>query len=102
RSRHRGRRAERHPRRAVGGLPRRRSMKARKTASLATLVVLTGAMASASAPASGDAIRTDTSLGGYSIKTSAAPFRVLLDDPTLAVPHEPGTPVLEADPAYTA
>jgi hypothetical protein len=77
-------------------------MKARKTASLATLVVLTGAMASASAPASGDAIRTDTTLGGYSIKTSAAPFRVLLDDPTLAVPHEPGTPVLEADPAYTA
>ncbi|MDP9181748.1 MAG: hypothetical protein M3P04_03080, partial [Actinomycetota bacterium] len=74
----------------------------RRAGSLATVVVLTGIMASSGGPASGVAIRTDTTLGGYSIKTSGAPFRVLLDDPTLAVPHEPGTPVLEADPAYTA
>ena len=77
-------------------------MKARRTASLASVVVLTGVMASSGGPASGATIRTETTLGGYSVKTSAAPFRVLLDDPTLAIPHEPGTPVLEADPAYTA
>jgi hypothetical protein len=64
--------------------------------------VLTGAIASSSGPAAGVGIRTDTTLGGFSVKTMAAPFRVLLDDPTLAVPHEAGTPVLEADPAYTA
>lgn len=77
-------------------------MKARRTASAISVLVLTGAMASSGSPASGDQVRTETTLGGYSIKTMAAPFRVLLDDPTLAVPHEPGTPVLEADPAYTA
>jgi hypothetical protein len=77
-------------------------MKARRTASLATVVVLTGALAASSAPASGDDVRTDSTLGGFSIKTQAAPFRVLIDDPTLAIPHPPNTPVLEADPAYTA
>ena len=77
-------------------------MKVRKLASGATLLLLTGAALTASAPANGDAIRTDSTLGGFSIKMQAAPFRVLLDDPTLAIPHPPGTPVLEADPAYTA
>lgn len=77
-------------------------MKSQRIASGISVLLLTGAMVSSGSPASGDTIRTDTTLGGYSIKTMAAPFRVLLDDPTLAVPHEPGTPVLEADPAYTA
>jgi hypothetical protein len=77
-------------------------MRGRRTASLATLVVLTGAMASSSGPASGADIRTDTTLGGYSIKTNAAPLKVLLDDPASAIPHEPGTAILEADPSFTA
>jgi hypothetical protein len=77
-------------------------VKARRIASGATLLVLTGAALTASSPASGDDIRTDTTLGGFSIKTQAAPFRVLIDDPTLAIPHPPDTPVLEVDPAYTA
>jgi hypothetical protein len=75
---------------------------ARRIASGSTLLVLTGALLTASAPANGDDIRTDSTLGGFSIKTQAAPFRVLLDDPTLAIPHPPDTPVLEADPAFTA
>jgi hypothetical protein len=77
-------------------------VRARRIASGATLLVLTGALLTATGPASGDDVRTETTLGGFSIKTSAAPFRVLLDDPTLAIPHPPDTPVLEADPAYTA
>jgi hypothetical protein len=67
-----------------------------------TAALLTAVLAGSGAPANGDSIRTDTSLGGFSVKTEAAPFRVLLDDPTLAIPHPPDTPVLEVDPAYTA
>src|SRR5690349_12187519 len=77
-------------------------MRLRRLAAGGTLVLLTGAALSASAPASGDTVRLDTTLGGFSIKTQAAPFRVLIDDPTLAIPHPPNTPVLEVDPAYTA
>jgi len=77
-------------------------MKARRVASVVSVVVLTGAMAAVGGPASGDAIRTETSLGGYSIKTNAAPFKVLIDDPASAVPHEPGSAIVEADPAFTA
>jgi hypothetical protein len=58
-------------------------------------------MASGSGPASGDTIRTDTTLGGFSVKTNAAPFKVLLDDPASAIPHE-GPAIIEADPSYTA
>jgi hypothetical protein len=58
-------------------------------------------MASSSGPASGDTIRTDTSLGGFSVKTNAAPFKVLIDDPASAIPHE-GPAIVEADPSYTA
>jgi hypothetical protein len=59
-------------------------------------------MASSAAPVSGATIRTDTSLGGYSVKTNAAPVKVLIDDPASAIPHEPGSAILEVDPAYTA
>lgn len=76
-------------------------MNARRLASLATVGVLTGAMAAASGPASGGTIRTDTTLGGYSIKTNAAPFKVLVDDPASAIPHEPGAAIVEADPSYS-
>jgi hypothetical protein len=57
-------------------------------------------MASGSGPASGDTIRTDTTLGGFSVKTNAAPFKVLLDDPASAIPHE-GPAIIEADPSKT-
>lgn len=76
-------------------------MKARRTASFATVGVLTAALASGSGPAAGDAVRTETTLGGYSIKTNAAPLKVLLDDPASAIPHEPGSAILEADASYS-
>lgn len=48
-----------------------------------------------------DAVRTDTKLGGFSVTVEATPLRVLLDDPELQIPHDPGTAVLEGDPNYT-
>ncbi len=77
-------------------------MTARRARSLLTVVVLTGAMASIGAPATGETIRTDTTLGGFSVVVDAAPFKVLIDDETLPIPRPEDTAVLEADPAYTA
>jgi hypothetical protein len=76
-------------------------VRASRVTSLAALTALTGVLASASAPASGDQVRTDTTLGGFSISTNAAPFKVLIDDPSLPIPRPPDSPVVEADPAYT-
>lgn len=74
----------------------------RRWGAVSTVVVLTGAIAGGSAaPASSVDIRTETTLGGFSVKTNAAPIKVLLDDPTLAIPRDTGTAVLEADPAYS-
>lgn len=46
-------------------------------------------------------IRTDTTLAGFSVKVEASPLRILLDDPKLAIPRDPGAAVLEADPNYS-
>ncbi|HUR14532.1 MAG TPA: hypothetical protein VM097_08575, partial [Mycobacteriales bacterium] len=75
--------------------------RARRTASFVTVGALTAAMASASGYASGDTIRTDTTLGGFSVKTNAAPFRLLVDDPASAIPHEPGSAIIDVDASYT-
>lgn len=48
-----------------------------------------------------DDTRTDTTLAGFAISVEASPLRVLVDDPKLQVPHDPGTAVVEADPNYT-
>ncbi len=46
-------------------------------------------------------VRTSTDLGGFVAESSAAPFKVLLDDPSIPIPRDPGAAILEADPAYT-
>ena len=69
---------------------------------LVTVLALTGAAASVGAPASGETIRTDTTLGGFSIAVEAAPFKVLLDDPSLPIPRPEDAEVVAADPAYSA
>ncbi|MCU1594688.1 MAG: hypothetical protein JWO12_2080 [Frankiales bacterium] len=46
-------------------------------------------------------IRTDTKLAGFAVTVEASPLRVLLDDPNLAIPHDPGTAIVEGDPNYT-
>ena len=48
-----------------------------------------------------DSVRTDTTLGGYSVSVEAAPLRVLLDDPNATIPRPTGTAVIEGDPNYT-
>lgn len=46
-------------------------------------------------------VRTETKLAGFAVTVEATPLRVLLDDPKLDIPHDPGTAVLEGDPNYT-
>ncbi|MDP9101015.1 MAG: hypothetical protein M3N21_02565 [Actinomycetota bacterium] len=69
------------------------------------LVAATGAAAAAfpllGAPALADAIRTDTSLGGYRVTAIAAPLRVLVDDPAVPIPRPVDAAIVEADPSYT-
>jgi hypothetical protein len=48
-----------------------------------------------------DDIRTDTTLGGFSVSVEAAPLKVLLDDPNATIPRPTGTAVVEGDPNYT-
>ncbi len=91
--------------------PRERSLRSRsrrgpgstvrRVASLATVAVLTAALVSAAGPATGDEVRTDTTLGGYSVSVNAAPFKVLLDDPGIPIPRPEGGAIVEADPAYS-
>lgn len=50
---------------------------------------------------SADQIRTETSLGGFSVNVQASPVLVLLDDPKAAVPRPTGTAVIEGDPNFT-
>ena len=82
-------------------------MTGRRRASAAALLGLTGLLTSGVmftgvAPATGEAaVRTESTLGGYSVETDAAPFKVLLDDPTLPIPRPPDSAVVEADPAYS-
>jgi hypothetical protein len=65
------------------------------------VVVLTGAIASFAAPATGDQLRTDNGLGGYSVSMNAAPFKVQLDDPSNPLPRPIDGPIVEANPSYT-
>jgi len=82
-------------------------MSGRRTASVTTLAGLTGLLTSGVlftgvTPATGEpTVRTDTTLGGYSVETDAAPFKILLDDPTLPIPRPPDSAVVEADPAFS-
>lgn len=68
-------------------------------------VAVVSALVVGSAPWGGvgraDDVRTDTKLAGFAVSVEATPLRVLLDDPKLEVPHDPGTAVLEGDPNYT-
>jgi hypothetical protein len=77
-------------------------VRARRARALATVVVLAGGLAAVAAPASGDAARTTTGLGGFSIAVNAAPFKVLLDDPANPLPRPVDAPIAEADPSFTS
>ena len=75
---------------------------ARRIGRLATVVAIVGA----TVPIGGwgtaaDAVRTDTGLGGFSVKVEGAPVLVLVDDPNAAIPRPTGTAAAEGDPNYT-
>lgn len=76
-------------------------MRLRRSASFGALVLLTGAIASSAGPAVGAQIRTDTTLGGFSVLVDSAPLKLLFDDPTIAIPRPPDSAVAEANPSYT-
>lgn len=76
-------------------------MRSRRARSLLSVLVLGGVSVLAS-PATSAEIRTETELGGYSVDVEAAPFRVLIDDPTIPIPRPEESALLEADPSYTA
>lgn len=69
-------------------------------------VVVAGSLIAASvpllsAPAGAAEVRTTTDLGGFVAESSAAPFKVLLDDPSIPIPRAPDAAILEANPSYT-
>ena len=69
---------------------------------VATVVAIVGATVPFGGGGSAaDAVRTDTGLGGYSIKAEGAPVLVLVDDPNVAIPRPTGTAAAEGDPNYT-
>jgi hypothetical protein len=77
-------------------------MTARRARSLLTVLALTGSMAALGSPATGDSIRTETELGGFSVAVDAAPFKVLVDDPSIPIPRPEDSAIAEANPSYTA
>lgn len=73
----------------------------RRVRALATVVVLSAGIATIGAPALGDTIRTTSGLGGFSVSANAAPFKVLVDDPSNPLPRPEGEAIVEADPSFT-
>ncbi len=76
-------------------------MNRRQARALATVVLLSGGLATFGSPALGEEIRTMTGLGGFSVSTNAAPFKTLIDDPSNPLPRPPEEAIVEADPSFT-
>jgi len=76
-------------------------MRARQIASVAGLALLAAGLGAVTDPAASDQIRTETSLGGFSVTVNAAPFKVLVDDPASPIPRPIGKAIIEADVSYT-
>lgn len=74
---------------------------ARASAVLLSGLVTVAAVPLLGSPATAAEIRTETDLGGYVAAATAAPFRILVDDPSVPIPRNPGAALAEADPAFT-
>lgn len=79
-------------------------MTSRRRASLSALV--TGLAVAVSVPALTAPVtaaepRTETDLGGFFAEAEGAPLRVLVDDPAVPIPRNPGSAIVEADLSYT-
>jgi len=73
----------------------------KRAACLLSAVVLGAAPGIIGGTATGAEIRTETDLGGFSITSNAAPFKVLVDDPSNPLPRPEESAIVEANPAYT-
>jgi hypothetical protein len=73
----------------------------RRIGTVAVVCTLTVGGLPLAQPGRADAVRTDTTLGGFAVNVEAAPFKVLVDDPNAAIPRPTGTAVVEGDPNYT-
>lgn len=77
-------------------------MSTRPVRPLLCLIAASAALGIVAAPvATGEAIRTDTTLGGFSISANAAPIKILVDDPSNPLPRPEDGAIVEANPAYT-
>jgi hypothetical protein len=76
-------------------------VKLRQIATVSVLALATAGLGALTAPVTGDQIRTDTSLGGFSVTVNAAPFKVLIDDSSSPIPRPEGKAIIEADTSYT-
>lgn len=79
----------------------RRVRRARAWGALLSGVVVVGSVPLLSAPVSAAEPRTDTDLGGFIAESSAAPFKVLIDDPSIPIPRPPEAAIIEVDPSFT-
>ncbi|TAL22797.1 MAG: hypothetical protein EPN99_05445 [Frankiales bacterium] len=79
----------------------RRVRRARAWGALLSGVVVIGSVPLLSAPVNAAEPRTDTDLGGFIAESSAAPFKVLLDDPSIPIPRPPEAAIVEVDPSFT-
>lgn len=79
----------------------RRIRRARAWGALLSGVVVVGSVPLLSAPVSAAEPRTDTDLGGFIAESSAAPFKVLIDDPSIPIPRPPEAAIVEVDPSFT-
>lgn len=78
-----------------------RVRRARAWGALLSGVVVVASVPLLSAPVSAAEPRTDTDLGGFIAEVSAAPFKVLIDDPSIPIPRPPEAAIVEADPSFT-
>lgn len=78
-----------------------RIRRARAWGALLSGVVVVGSVPLLSAPVSAAEPRTDTDLGGFIAESSAAPFKVLVDDPSIPIPRPPEAAIVEVDPSFT-
>lgn len=78
-----------------------RIRRARAWGALLSGVLVVASVPVLSGPVAAAEVRTDTDLGGFVANTSAAPFKVLIDDPSIPIPRPPEAAIVEADPSFT-
>ena len=66
------------------------------------LVVIGCLLVLSGGPVAAGGIRTESGLGAYVLASSTAPIQILVDDPSVPIPRDEGSPIVEGDPSYTS